>query len=60
MERKLRTRMGTTAAPQRVRTARARLLPLMLHENDSDLVLLPATCRIICDQQWPAELTSSS
>ena len=51
--------MGTTAALQRVRTARARLVPLMLHENDSDLVLLPCTCRFICDQQRLAELSSS-
>jgi hypothetical protein len=52
--------MGTTAVLQRVRTARARLVPLMLHANDSDIVLLPCTCRFICDQQRLAELSSSS
>ena len=60
METELRACTGTCATLQRVRTARARLVLLMLLENVSDFVQLACYLSTSCSLQQLLELSSCS
>ena len=56
--RKQRMWVGTSATLQRARTARATLVPLLLYEDDIDLVLQTCSCGFTCDERQLLELRS--